>query len=99
MLHPALRGPRTGAALLLLPVFIGSASGAPAPGSAVSIERPAPEQSASAPVNADSLALIHTTIPCISGTCEVKLPASAMRPPIKPLPARRDPAEEDFEAR
>lgn len=98
MLHPALRGPRNGAALLLLPVFIASASGAPAPGSAVSIQ-PAPEQSASAPVHADSPALIRTTMPCASGTCEVKLPVAAVRPPIRPLSARRNPAAEDLASR
>ena len=88
MLHPVYRASRIGFALVLLPVFLGSASGAPAPGPAAPIEQPAPQQSVSLELPADSPALVTATIPCISGTCEVQVHAPALRAPIKPLSPR-----------
>jgi hypothetical protein len=88
MLHPALRVPRIGFALVLLPVFLGSASGAPAPGVTAPIEQPAPQQYASPRPPADSQTLVTATIPCISGTCKVQLLAPMTDAPIKPLQAR-----------
>jgi hypothetical protein len=93
MLHPVYRASRIGFALVLLPVFLGSASGAPAPGLAASIEQPAPRQSASSRLPADSTTLVTATIPCISGTCEVRMHAPATLAPIKALPSRTTPTQ------
>jgi hypothetical protein len=92
MLHPTVRASRLGFALVLLPVFLGSASGAPAPGLAAPVEQPAPRQSASSRPPVDSQTLVTATIPCISGTCEVRMRAPAAAAPIKPLPSRTTPA-------
>ena len=86
MLHLAIRAPRAGYALLLLPLLIGSASGAPAPGPAASVEQPAPAPSASAQIPSDSPMFVTGTIPCISGTCQVQVYAPAVPAPRKPLP-------------
>jgi hypothetical protein len=88
MLHPTFRAPRIGFALVLLPVCLGSASGAWPSGLAAPVEQPTRGPSASAPLPIDSPALVTATIPCVSGTCEVKVPASPIRAPIKPLPTR-----------
>ncbi|HEU4885881.1 MAG TPA: hypothetical protein VFT45_26830 [Longimicrobium sp.] len=88
MLHPVYRASRIGFALVLLPVFLGSASGAPAPGLAAPIEQPAPRQFASPRLSADSPTLVTATIPCISGTCEVQIHTPLTVAPIKPLAAR-----------
>jgi hypothetical protein len=88
MLHPVYRASRIGFALVLLPVFLGSASGAPAPGLAAPVQQPAPRQFASPALPADSPALVTATIPCISGTCQVQVHAPLTVAPIKPLPAR-----------
>ncbi|HYR07924.1 MAG TPA: hypothetical protein VEQ60_09155 [Longimicrobium sp.] len=86
MFHLAIRAPRAGYALLLLPLLIGSASGAPAPGPAASVEQPAPAPSASAQLPSDSPTFVTGTIPCISGSCQVQVYAPAVPPPRKPLP-------------
>jgi hypothetical protein len=88
MLHPALRVPRIGFALVLLPVFLGSASGAPASGLVTHIEQPAPTPFAPPRLPADSPALVTATIPCISGTCQVQVHAPMLAAPIKPLAPR-----------
>lgn len=84
MLHRALRVPRIGYALVLLPVFLGSASGAPAPDVAARGDIPIPLKSAPSQVPADRPAFVSATIPCISGTCEVQIYAPAA--PAQPLP-------------
>jgi hypothetical protein len=86
MYHLAIRAPRAGYALLLLPLLIGSASGAPAPGPAASAEQPAPQPSAAAQLPINSPAFVTGTIPCISGTCQVQVYAPAVPAPRKPLP-------------
>ena len=73
MLHPALRVPRLGYALLLLPVFLGSASGAPAPGVAAPAKPALKHTSASAQLPAGRPAFVSATIPCASGTCQVQI--------------------------
>lgn len=85
MLHPALRVPRIGFALILFAVCLGSASGAPAPDLA-SVEQRAAEQSAFTQSPTDSPAFVAGTIPCISGTCEVRIYAPAAPAPTTPLP-------------
>ena len=86
MFYLAIRAPRAGYALLLLPLLIGSASGAPAPGPAVSVEQPAPAPSASTRLPSDSPTFVTGTIPCISGTCQVQVYAPVVAAPRKPLP-------------
>ena len=87
MLHPVYRASRIGFALVLLPVFLGSASGAPAPGTAVPAERPL-KSVPPVEVALDRPDFVEATIPCISGTCEVQVHAPALRAPIKPLSPR-----------
>lgn len=84
MIHLALRAPRVGFALLL-PVFLGSASRAPGAGLAAPVEPAAPEPSISSRLSTDSPAFV-ATIPCVSGTCEVRLYAPVAPAPNKPLP-------------
>jgi hypothetical protein len=98
MFHLAIRAPRAGYALLLLPLLIGSASGAPAPGPAASVEQPAPQPSASAELPLDSPAFVAGTIPCISGTCQVQVYAPVAPAPRKPLP-RTTPAPQPLAQR
>lgn len=93
MLRPALRVPRMGFALVFLPVFLGSASGAPAsgapaPGIAAPADPPALRQSASAAQlpSADRPAFVPATIPCISGSCQVQVYAPAAAAQTTPLP-------------
>jgi hypothetical protein len=86
MRHPALRVPRVGFALVLLPVFLGSASGAPAPGIAAPSMQPALKQAASAPLSADRPVFVTATISCISGSCQVQVYAPAAAAPTRPLP-------------
>jgi hypothetical protein len=93
MPHPALHAPRVGYVLLLLPLLLGSASGAPAHGLAAPVEQPAPSASTQFP--ADSL--VSASIPCITGTCEVQIHASTA--PSSPLPATTNAAPQGLAQR
>ena len=87
MHRPALRVPRVGFALVFLPVFLGSASGAPAVGVVVPAGKPALKHSAvSAQFPAEQPPFFPATIPCVSGSCRVLVYAPAPVAPRKPLP-------------
>ena len=87
MHRPVLRVFRLALAVVFLPVFLGSASGAPGPGIAAPADRPALKQSASPAQlpSADRPAFVPATIPCISGSCRVLVYAPHVAP-SKPLP-------------
>jgi hypothetical protein len=87
MHRPVFRVPRLGFALVFLPVFLGSASGAPAPGIAAPAGPPPLKHSAtSAQFPADRPAFVPATIPCVSGSCQVQVYARAHAASRKPLP-------------
>ena len=74
MHHPVFRVPRLGFALVFLPVFLGSASGAPAPGIAAPVGQPPLKHSATpAQFPADRPTFVSATIPCVSGSCQVQV--------------------------
>ncbi|HEX2208995.1 MAG TPA: hypothetical protein VHG93_15055 [Longimicrobium sp.] len=90
--------PRVGYAVVLLTACLGSASGAPTLGLAASSHPSAVRQPAATESLPAARATIAVTIPCVSGTCELRIPAPPAAPPARqrplhPTPAAQAPAE------
>lgn len=81
MPYLALRAPRIGFALLLVPL-LGTASFAPAPRAAVAVAQPSqpPRLATGRPL------YVSAVIPCASGSCHVQIRVPAASAPAIPLP-------------
>ena len=98
MSHPHSRAIRVGFTAVLLTTVLGSASGAPATGSAAPV---VPVAQAGGPhAAADSMQPAAIRIPCISGSCELPLqPGTVVTPLRTQAPSEAVPAPSALAAR